>query len=168
MTPKVHVQLAAQLESGDGEGDIPDPRDFQRWAATVVHDDAASGSPSAATSSATIGVRIVGDGEGRRFNRDYCGIDKATNVLAFPFATESDEEQHYLGDIVMTAPLIAAEARAQNKMAHEHWAHLFIHAVLHLQGYRHDSRAAAALMQRRESAIMQQLGLADPWTNGEP
>jgi len=164
MTPKISVHCARPLEAVGEEADVPDPRDFQRWAAAVVHHDAARGSAR----EATIGVRIVDDCEGRRFNQYYRGIAKATNVLAFPFATEIAEEQNYLGDIVMTAPLIAREARAQNKMAHDHWAHLFIHAVLHLQGYRHDSPAAAATMQRRESALMQQLGFADPWTIGEP
>jgi len=44
-----------------------------------------------------------------------------------------------------------------------HWAHMVVHGVLHLLGFDHETDAQAAVMERRERAIMQALGYPDPY-----
>jgi CBS domain-containing protein len=49
-------------------------------------------------------IRIVGESEGRRLNREYRNKNGATNVLSFE-----------TGDIILCHPVIKREARAQGK-----------------------------------------------------
>ena len=82
-------------------------------------------------------MRLVGRVEGRRLNRDFRGKDHATNVLTFVY---SEAGQPLAGDIVLCAPVVEAEARAQRKRRDAHYAHLVVHGMLHLQGYDHERR----------------------------
>jgi Predicted metal-dependent hydrolase len=40
-----------------------------------------------------------------------------------------------LGDLVICAPAVVREAQEQNKLVHDHWAHLVIHGVLLFVGF---------------------------------
>mgnify|MGYP001797243324 CR=1 FL=1 len=68
-----------------------------------------------------------------------------------------------LGDVVIWAQVAEKEAREQRKDLTAHYAHLAVHAILHLQGYDHGRAADAAEMETRETAIMFKLGYADPY-----
>jgi hypothetical protein len=56
-----------------------------------------------------------------------------------------------LGDIVLAAGVVAAEADAQGKPLANHTAHLIIHGLLHLLGYDHADDATAEAMERLEA-----------------
>lgn len=109
-----------------------------------------------------ITLRIVGESEGRELNRSYRGKakDYATNVLTFDY----QREPFLAADIVLCAPVIAREAKSQNKTLEEHWAHLIIHGILHAQGYEHETSERDALeMEALEVLLMQSLGYANPY-----
>jgi probable rRNA maturation factor len=109
---------------------------------------------------AEITVRIVDAGEGRALNRDFRAKDYATNVLTFDY----QHEPMVVADLVLCAPVVATEARAQRKPLAAHYAHLLVHGTLHAQGYDHEHDAAAALaMEARETQILTALGLPDPY-----
>jgi probable rRNA maturation factor len=112
-----------------------------------------------AAGNAALTLRVVGRAEGRALNRRYRGRDYATNVLSFPYATAP----RLAGDLVLCAPVIAAEARAQGKSFAAHLAHLVVHGTLHLQGQDHLRRADAERMEARERRILARLGFADPY-----
>jgi probable rRNA maturation factor len=105
-------------------------------------------------------VRIVGSAEARQLNRRYGGHDQATNVLSFPYALSA---RRVHGDIVLCAPVIAREARAQGKTAEAHFAHLTVHGLLHLQGHNHSGSREAARMETLEKRILAKLGYPDPY-----
>ncbi len=44
-----------------------------------------------------------------------------------------------------------------------HYAHLVVHACLHLRGYDHESKRDAARMQAREIRILRRGGIRDPY-----
>ncbi|MBC6413832.1 MAG: rRNA maturation RNase YbeY [Chromatiales bacterium] len=148
MKPQVHIQFASRACKPDN---IPDLESFYQWAATVLD------------KSSEVGVRIVDNSESRQLNQYFRQLDRATNVLSFPFTTETPDQPNYLGDIVMAAPTIVLEAQQQDKPVLSHWAHLFIHALLHLQGYSHKTEASASVMEAQESKTMIALGFPDPW-----
>ena len=66
-------------------------------------------------------------------------------MLSFPATRLEREHDGALGDLVICAPVVAAEARAQRKTLAEHWAHMVVHGVLHLHGYDHESARQAAV-----------------------
>ena len=109
---------------------------------------------------AEITVRIVGAEEGQQLNRDYRHKDYATNVLTFDY----QQEPTVAADLVLCAPVVEREAREQNKTLEEHYAHLLVHGTLHAQGWDHEtSDEDAREMEAYETAIMEELGFADPY-----
>ncbi len=104
----------------------------------------------------------------RGLNRDWRGIDKPTNVLAFPAddavsVGAAGGPPRQLGDVILGYETVAAEARAQGKPTAAHLSHLVVHGVLHLLGFDHQTDAEAADMEAAEVAILAGLGLPDPY-----
>jgi probable rRNA maturation factor len=115
-----------------------------------------------------IGVSVVGPAESRRLNAQYRGRDKPTNVLSFPVADlppagAGKDEPQPLGDLVICPQVLRAEAREQKKTLRAHWAHLVVHGSLHLIGYDHERGTDADRMERREIAVLRQLGFSNPY-----
>jgi len=108
---------------------------------------------------AELTVRIVGADEGRSLNRDYRGRDYATNVLTFDYS----RSPVVAADLVLCAPVVRDEAKAQRLPLQAHYAHLLVHGTLHAQGYDHENEADARVMEARESELLQSLGFGDPY-----
>jgi len=111
---------------------------------------------------AELSVLLTNDRVIRSLNQEHRGKDRPTDVLAFPL-DDGGEAAPLLGDVVICAPVVAAEAAMQGQPPDAHWAHLVIHGILHLLGYDHHQDADAARMERRESALLTGLGFPDPW-----
>jgi probable rRNA maturation factor len=109
---------------------------------------------------AEITVRIVGTAEGRTLNREYRQKDYATNVLTFDYTREPVVS----ADLVLCAPVVAKEAKEQNKTLEEHYAHLLVHGTLHAQGYEHETNEVDALeMEALEVLLMEGMGYGNPY-----
>ena len=109
---------------------------------------------------AEITVRIVGAEEGQRLNHEFRHKDYATNVLTFDY----QQDPVAVADLVLCAPVVEREAREQGKTLEEHYAHLLVHGTLHAQGWDHEtSEEDAQEMEAYETAILQELGFADPY-----
>jgi probable rRNA maturation factor len=133
----------------------PRNRDFARWVGGALGRHAAG---------RELGVRVVGPAESRRLNAHYRGKDRPTNVLSFPAAPlPAAARTRPLGDLVICAHVVRAEARAQGKPVRAHWAHLVVHGALHLIGYDHAREADARRMERREIRVLRGLGFANPY-----
>jgi probable rRNA maturation factor len=108
-------------------------------------------------------VRIVGRARSRSLNSRYRHKHKPTNVLSFAGAGIAPDGRFFLGELVICAPLVAREARAQEKTLRAHWAHLTIHGVLHLEGFDHEREGEARRMAAREVQILDRLGFSNPY-----
>lgn len=108
-------------------------------------------------------IRIVDESEAQTLNQQWRQRDYATNVLSFPLECPPEVPINLLGDIVLCAPVVAREAREQEKPSLAHWAHLVIHGVLHLLGYDHLNEDEAHAMETLEIAILQQLNYQNPY-----
>ncbi|KQU78534.1 MULTISPECIES: rRNA maturation RNase YbeY [unclassified Rhizobacter] len=106
-----------------------------------------------------ITVRIVDADEGRALNRDYRGKDYATNVLTFDYS----HTPVVVADLILCAPVVEAEARAQGIALQAHYAHLLVHGTLHAQGHDHEQEDEAVEMEAEETRILAGLGVADPY-----
>jgi len=108
-------------------------------------------------------IRVVDEAESRQLNNQYRGKDTSTNVLSFPFEAPAGIASSHLGDLVICAPVVKREARTQNKKEIDHWAHMVVHGVLHLQGYDHQTDEQAEQMERLEKKILEGFGIRDPY-----
>jgi probable rRNA maturation factor len=114
----------------------------------------------ALTQDAEMTVRIVDANEGQALNSSYRKKNYATNVLTFDYA----HAPMVMADLVLCAPIVAAEAKAQGKSLQEHYAHLLIHGTLHAQGFDHETSQADAIeMETLEMLIMASLNLPCPY-----
>ena len=100
-------------------------------------------------------------------NRTWRGQDKPTNVLSFPAdaSARAMSQPPFLGDIVLADGVLAAEARELAIPAAHHLQHLAVHGLLHLMGYDHMTDVDAGAMERLETAILAELGIADPFAD---
>jgi probable rRNA maturation factor len=134
--------------------------------------------------AAELAVVLTDDAGMRTLNRDWRGVDAATNVLSFsikpsgdrhkrerrgdhldnhPGSHAGDQVCRHLGDIVLAYETIKREARRDGKPFDHHLAHLTVHGFLHLLGYDHVSDAQARRMEAAERAILRDLAVPDPY-----
>jgi probable rRNA maturation factor len=144
------VKLELTVQKAVNSPGLPSGTELRRWLAAALG------------KSAAITVRFVGAAEGRKLNREYRDRDYPTNVLSFGYG-RSGRGQALAGDIVLCAPVLRREARAQGKTLAAHVAHLTVHGALHLQGHDHERPRAAARMEALEKRILAQLGYPDPY-----
>ena len=113
-----------------------------------------------------ISLTFVSDRIIREINRDYRGIDRATDVLSFPMAEGGDlsecfdGERYQLGDIVVSLERARAQAELYGHSFERETAFLCVHSTLHLLGYDHERSEEDDLdMRRRQKAIIKKLKL---------
>ena len=76
----------------------------------------------------------------RSYNREYRGVDRATDVLSFPmFDFGTPELPALLGDIVLSVPRAQAQAEEYGHSFEREMCFLAAHAALHLIGYDHEN-----------------------------
>jgi probable rRNA maturation factor len=133
---------------------------------------AESAFPQLATSRrpVEVSVRLSGDEQVRALNARWRGKDKATNVLSFPMAEESDlhdanvaDGELLLGDIILAHGICEGEAKDKGISLDQHASHLIVHGTLHLLGYDHHEDSAAADMEAREIRALARLGIGNPY-----
>jgi probable rRNA maturation factor len=107
-----------------------------------------------------VAVVLTSDAALRKLNRQWRGIDKATNVLSFPAAAP---KMGILGDIAIAYETLVRESRHEHKEFAQHLSHLAIHGFLHLMGYDHQNDSDAEAMEKVERTVLARLGIPDPY-----
>lgn len=108
-------------------------------------------------------VTFVDDSAIHLLNRDYRGVDRPTDVLAFS-QQEGDtdfpapEEEALLGDVVIAVPTASRQATERGHGLNDELGLLLIHGFLHLLGEDHDEPERKAQMWRRQAALLAGLG----------
>ncbi|MEB3100688.1 rRNA maturation RNase YbeY [Ferviditalea candida] len=110
----------------------------------------------------------------RSLNRDYRGLDRATDVLSFAlqevgigeseiFFDEADEAMEFqdelLGDIVISVPQAIAQSEEYGHSLEREIGFLFVHGFLHLIGYDHQDEASEKEMFGKQEIILREVGL---------
>jgi len=101
----------------------------------------------------------------QRLNRDYRGVDEATDVLAFSmlppeggdssFVVPPDGITH-LGEVIVCYPRAVEQAQEQGHSVDRELALLIIHGILHLLGYDHEKAEEEAKMRAREKELLEE------------
>ena len=126
---------------------------------------------------AEVNVTIVDDERIQELNLDQRGIDASTDVLSFPMVEYSEpeafseaEEQKadsfdpesgrlLLGDIVISADHVVAQADEYGHSKRREFAFLVAHSMLHLVGYDHMEPADEERMFGKQEEILRAAGI---------
>ena len=126
---------------------------------------------------AEVNVTIVDDERIQELNLDQRGIDASTDVLSFPMVEYSEpeafseaEEQKadsfdpesgrlLLGDIVISADHVVAQADEYGHSKRREFAFLVAHSMLHLVGYDHMEPADEERMFGKQEEILTAAGI---------
>ena len=92
-----------------------------------------------------------------RLNREHRHIDAPTDVLSFPLAGEHAHQP--LGTVVISHDHVRNKAHELGHTTEEEYALLFIHGVLHLLGYDHETDDGT--MRQREHGLIRQFALPE-------
>ena len=109
-----------------------------------------------------VSVSFAGDKKIIELNKRFRKINLPTNVLSFPSFINKNNE-FFLGDIIFSAETIFREAKRDKKSFKCHLIHLFIHGVLHLIGYDHQTENNAKVMENLEIKILETLKINNPY-----
>ncbi len=108
---------------------------------------------------AEVTLALTDEAHIRRLNRDFRGVDAATDVLSFEATEPLPEGGVYLGDVAIALPVAQAQAQEQGNAVEAELALLTIHGVLHLLGYDHGDDETKGAMWAMQTALLGKLGL---------
>lgn len=100
-----------------------------------------------------VSVLLCDDDAIQALNAQWRGIDKPTDVLSFPMG-----EDDILGDIVISVDTTIRQAEEYAHTPLDEATRLWIHGLLHLCGYDHETPEEAAEMRAKEEELLAMLG----------
>jgi len=125
-----------------------------------------------------VSVRICDDEAIHQINREYRGVDRATDVLSFPtvgypkgvtagqadylLRRELDDELNacMLGDLILSLPHVLAQAEEYGHSPQREAAYLLVHGLCHLFGYDHMEDDEKRCMRAMEEKILSAVGMS--------
>jgi len=111
---------------------------------------------------AALSVLLVGDPAMRRYNRQYLGHDRTTDVIAFPETRTKrvpGNQAVFLGDIVISIPTTRRQAQEYGNSFKYELCFYLCHAILHLMGYCDKTQKEALQMDRKQKRILKKIGI---------
>lgn len=125
---------------------------------------------------AEVSLTLVDNARIHEINKEFRDIDRPTDVLSFPmveyddageFAFLEDEDDCFnpetgelmLGDIIISLDKVEEQAAAYGHSVTREYAFLIAHSMLHLMGYDHMTDEDAAVMEAKQRAILDNLGI---------
>ena len=160
------LSIEVSIPCANWRSTVTDAEALCRAAATAAF---ASGLDDGASLSGPVeaSIMLASDDIMRGLNRDYRGIDDATNVLSFANLDANGPPLAgvplLLGDIVVAFETAAAEAAAARKDLSHHLSRLVVHGMLHLLRYDHQHDVDAERMEDLEAIALADLGVVDPY-----
>ncbi|MCH5250143.1 MAG: rRNA maturation RNase YbeY [Lachnospiraceae bacterium] len=126
---------------------------------------------------AAVNLLLTDNEDIRTYNREYRNIDRETDVLSFPnvdyeiagdfSAVEKskaecfdlDNDELILGDIIISVDKVKEQAQEYGHSELREFAFLVAHSMLHLCGYDHITDEEAEVMERKQEAVLSELGI---------
>ena len=103
----------------------------------------------------------------RNINKQYRGIDKATDVLSFPMFEKEELDrkieakdflpEDVLGDIIISIPKVEEQAMEYGHSFERELSYMVVHGFYHLMGYDHIQAEDKKIMRPKEEKILSSL-----------
>lgn len=98
-----------------------------------------------------VSVALADDAALRALNRDWRGLDRATDVLSFGY---DGGEGPVSGDIAVSLERVREQAKRFRVSPGRELARVVVHGALHLAGLDHGHTAARRRMRAREDRVL--------------
>ena len=160
------AKVAITVRDKQWDKDVEQVKKLVRKAALAAWKSGNVGELEIPVKDVEISIVLTDDEDVHILNRDYRGMDKATNVLSFATLDDEDEpveEPLLLGDVIVARETTEKEAAEANISVADHLFHLVVHGVLHLIGYDHIEDWEAEEMEAMEAKILTENGIANPY-----
>ena len=106
----------------------------------------------------------------QEINKEYRGIDKATDVLSFPMFEKNEldekiakkdfENEDILGDIVISVEKVKEQAIEYGHSFERELSYMLVHGFYHLMGYDHIKEEDKKIMRPKEEKILETLKIS--------
>ncbi len=124
-----------------------------------------------------INLLLVDNDAIHQINKEYRDMDRPTDVLSFPMLEGADFDDFeqleksaddyfhpdtgelLLGDIIVSLDKVCEQAENYGHSKKREYAFLIAHSMLHLFGYDHMTEKEAAVMEEKQSTILNELGI---------
>ena len=137
------------------EGDVKLPLECEALAKRVVEEALDYvGCPY----EAEVNLLLTENAQIHEMNKEFRGIDRATDVLSFPMI-DPESGELTLGDIVISKEKVLAQAEEYGHSPMREYAFLIAHSVLHLTGYDHMEDEERQVMEQKQREIMERLDI---------
>ncbi len=109
-----------------------------------------------------LAVVFVSASRMRKLNRQYRGLDYATDVLSFAYQDEMLEGMPFLGEVVIAPEIARRQALLWRSGFEREVRKLLLHGILHLLGYDHDTDQGEMIRLQRRLLRRRVFGHGDP------
>lgn len=125
-----------------------------------------------------ISILLTNNNAIEKLNATYRNKNQPTNVLSFPsFEADelanlqsnnnnnliTDDENVPIGDLIFAFEQISQESNEEKKTFKNHVMHLFVHGLLHLFGYDHETEEEGQEMENLEIKILKRFDIKNPY-----
>ena len=99
----------------------------------------------------------------KKYNKLYKKKNKSTDVLTFISKIKKNSVIEKHCDIMISAETTLKDAKESNKNFYDHFTHLIIHSILHINGYSHTNNKNFLIMKNKEINILNRLKISNPY-----
>ncbi|NIH41278.1 MAG: rRNA maturation RNase YbeY [Buchnera aphidicola (Periphyllus aceris)] len=134
---------------------IPNKNLIKKWIKKIIKNS---------IKKSIITIKIVKKKEIKKLNYIYRKKNIETNILSFSIMNGFENNNSLLiGDLIICKSILKKESKKYKIKIIEHWAHIIIHGILHLIGYKHKNLLDRKNMEKIEIKKMISLGYKNPY-----
>ena len=111
----------------------------------------------------SIEISIVDTATSQKLNNQYRNKNYPTNIITLEYANTRENFSMLSGELILCDDIILKESQEQNKNILDHYAHLIVHGMLHLQGLDHIIEKEANYMESLEIDILNGFAIKNPY-----
>ena len=111
-----------------------------------------------------LNIILLNDKKMKKLNLKYKRKNKTTDVLTFVSTFENtDYNKTKYCDIFFSAETIKIDSKKNKINFYDHFTHLLVHSILHINGYMHKRAIDYIKMQKVEIEVLDKIGLQNPY-----
>ena len=100
----------------------------------------------------------------KKYNNTFKKINKSTDVLSFSSELKiSYGTLNKYCDIIVSSETLNADSIKNKINFYDHFTHIIVHSLLHINGYSHSNKKKFLIMKNLEIKILKNLGVANPY-----